>query len=648
MHYDELRNHIEEKGRDRWGAAVDVPKRKGVGKGKQKEIKLEVLLDPLKLVLVPGIFEAAGSEMKQIDFDQVRSGATGIAFCKFEEAVPYIADGKSISIGPLLLLIIGGEQVDGDRLKPIVVPARYHGTEEPVLVNCRAMQLGDIEIKEKNGPAPEVGVLPTRVVRIQIFKDEVDDWKNVSSRPLRHLTETLGALQQCRDGGCDGKCGKFHPTVEENGAESAIIDRWGWRWAKLDGRKCSQDDSEVLSIFLRIPESIFSALIATSGQGGIYVEPRQTTGAGSDPAYAVIWLGGMSAPQVQHLVRTEERISSIARLGSRYGVRTLERYAESVHQKVSPNKPFLKGNVVFVFRIGPVPAGSHRQGLQDAFKQHGWDIKPLHPVNGGNGCAWEVGARQHPPAPVLKLSSGYVTITLIRSTDQQKEKPSIIASTKTIQKIKAAADPSSADATWSTDTKTSGDPWSQWLRQRDAGGGASSGSSTELASKLQSVEERVRQEVSSQLKADLHSIVKDRDDDMGEQSAAQDDRISQLEADIHELQQQGVRVEQWMKKAEEKSELQTRQFDRVEQQIAAQTDFSSRLAQSLESCTTQIGKQHDQITGVTDELHGLKGNLEQTLAGFFSKQTAQIENMLAQGGKTRRSRSRSASRVPNL
>ena len=515
-------------------------------------------------------------------------------------------------------------------------------------MSCRALQLGDVEVCEKNGPAPEIGVLPTRVLRIQIFRDEVEDWKSVSLRPLKHLTDHIGALQLCREAGCDGKCGCFHPTVEENGAESAIIDRWGWRWARLDGRKCSQADSEVLSLFLRVPESAFTSLLESSGHCGVYVEPRQTNGAGTDPAYSVIWLGGMSAAQVRHIVKTEDCISSIARLGTRFGVRTLEKHAEFVHKKVSPTKPFLKGNMAHVFRVGPVPAGSHRQGLQDAFKQHGWDIKPLHPVKGGSGCAWEVGARDHPPAPALRLSSGYVTITHVRSTDQTRDKPVVIASSKTLQRIKSDAGPSQYEASWGTKVKSSGDPWSQWLRQREGPSGVNHGTTPEIVSKIQSVEERVRHEVSSQLKADLKELVKDRDEDMGEQQAVHEERFAQLEADIQILQQQGARVEQWIQDSEQKSSEQSQQLDRVEAQIAAQTDFSTRLAQSLESCTSQISKQHDRISEVSGELQGLKGGIEKSLENLFSKQTAQIESMLAQDKSKQRSRSRSKSNKPSL
>ena len=648
VHYDELRRHVEDRAKEKWGASADVPKRKGSGKGKSKEAKIESLLEPSRLSLVSGIFFANSKEVAQIDVSEVRSGATGIAFCRLESAIPYIADKKSISMSPLMLLIIDGDPVDDDRLKPMTVPACYKGTEEPVLVSCRALQLGDVEVCEKNGPAPEIGVLPTRVLRIQIFRDEVEDWKSVSLRPLKHLTDHIGALQLCREAGCDCKCGCFHPTVEENGAESAITDRWGWRWARLDGRKCSQADSEVLSLFLRVPESAFTSLLESSGHCGVYVEPRQTNGAGTDPAYSVIWLGGMSAAQVRHIVKTEDCISSIARLGTRFGVRTLEKHAEFVHKKVSPTKPFLKGNMAHVFRVGPVPAGSHRQGLQDAFKQHGWDIKPLHPVKGGSGCAWEVGARDHPPAPALRLSSGYVTITHVRSTDQTRDKPVVIASSKTLQRIKSDAGPSQYEASWGTEVKSSGDPWSQWLRQREGPSGVNHGTTPEIVSKIQSVEERVRHEVSSQLKADLKELVKDRDEDMGEQQAVHEERFAQLEADIQILQQQGARVEQWIQDSEQKSSEQSQQLDRVEAQIAAQTDFSTRLAQSLESCTSQISKQHDRISEVSGELQGLKGGIEKSLENFFSKQTAQIESMLAQDKSKQRSRSRSKSNKPSL
>lgn len=53
------------------------------------------------------------------------------------------------------------------------VPAMYRGTNEPIILECTALQLGDQAVYRKiNHQAPEIAVFPTNVFRVHVFKDE--------------------------------------------------------------------------------------------------------------------------------------------------------------------------------------------------------------------------------------------------------------------------------------------------------------------------------------------------------------------------------------------------------------------------------------------------------------------------------------------
>lgn len=49
----------------------------------------------------------------------------------------------------------------------------------------------------------------------------------------------------------------FHPSLEEEGVESGLLDIWAFRWHGYDGSKMPSEKAEVLSVYIRIPESSF-------------------------------------------------------------------------------------------------------------------------------------------------------------------------------------------------------------------------------------------------------------------------------------------------------------------------------------------------------------------------------------------------------
>ena len=242
--YAELQAQIQKKGELRWGADLDIQKRSRT-KNRPAQVPIDKILDSAQIVVPKGHFSDGTDDLCQIKVSELRSGACGVVVLKYEEALPFLQDGKSISTECLLLLIIGKHD-----LHPITtlafhyltLPAHYAGTGEPVLVPCTAVQLGDGMIKEYiDDECPEVDTLPTAVVRFHIYKDEwVANWEELARRPLRQLIEIVPLLQLCKVAQCSEDCGKAHLAVEEQGAESVILDIWGWKWSiAARARRCA-------------------------------------------------------------------------------------------------------------------------------------------------------------------------------------------------------------------------------------------------------------------------------------------------------------------------------------------------------------------------------------------------------------------------
>ena len=289
-----------------------------------------------------------------------------------------------------------------------------------------------------------------------------------------------------------------------------MIDLWGWRWCTLDGTKCKQDSAAVFQLFVRCPESILQDLLRASGTNGIYWEPRQSTGMGPHPDFALIWLTGSSYKQAYHIARTDEKVIGLARLGNRIGLRTYEKHGEAVHLKYCPQKPYLKGNIAFVFKIEPLPYGTQRQSLADILRDWGWSAKPLQAVRGSQGRAWEIGATSKPPAEILQTQHGYLTITLMKDFAATSSPQQIVATQRTKKQIHQDAT-TNVDSPWGSE----GDPWSQWLKKA----ASSSSTSTPPAaltpgaaqSKILEVEKRLQTDVQRQVREQMQEISRDVD-----------------------------------------------------------------------------------------------------------------------------------------
>ena len=92
--YEELRSHIEARGKEQWGASIDIPKRKGRGQTRKNEPALDTLVDPGKLILVKGVLQGGGHEIGQLALSEVRSGAIGAAFCRPDDATHFLQERK--------------------------------------------------------------------------------------------------------------------------------------------------------------------------------------------------------------------------------------------------------------------------------------------------------------------------------------------------------------------------------------------------------------------------------------------------------------------------------------------------------------------------------------------------------------------------
>ena len=290
----ELQAYIQAKTQEKFGTEVTRPKTKKAKAARQGPTILQV--DPKQLLLPSGSFTSAGgAPLAQLDFAEVQAQASRICFCTPVQAAPFLADGKSLRVDALALLItapVPCQEWGLARIADFTFPAIYSPTQEGILIRGALLQLGDEDVQAAVSAMADVECVQTLVCRLSVFRDEFKaPWAALQEAPIRVLINTLPELQICKDPGCNHACNHFHPAVEE--AVSAMFqDVWGRSFSKLAGGKIQASDADVFTAFVRVPESAMSHLFRISAPG-FYVEPRSADGS-THASWSVIWLPGFS------------------------------------------------------------------------------------------------------------------------------------------------------------------------------------------------------------------------------------------------------------------------------------------------------------------------------------------------------------------
>ena len=630
---EELQVHIQDRATTKFGADGDIKRTKKQRDARRPAPSAENI-DTSTLVLPAGIFVTiTGQPVSQIPLTAVQKDASGIAFAHVSEIGHFLQDGKMISTEALGLLVVGKIPDQFNSALPMQttrVPAIYKGTNEPVLLDCVSIQLGDQAIyRKQNASAPTFAVFPTCVFRVHVFRDlwETEfDWDSLVSKPVRSLVSTFGQFRLCRDVNCAGTCELFHPSIEEDGIESGLIDVWGFNWHKLDGAKVPPGKAEVWSVYVRVPESSFNTLHVASGHCGVFFEPRLPDGPGVDAAYAVVWVPQHTLCDIQHRVKTNDFALAACRLGSKYGIRCLAKNQEELHKSLNLKKPFVGCAVKLIYRLEPLPAGTQRQSLADICKTIGWTAKPLQPCKGSQGRAWEIGSEQAPPQQFIEAQHGWVTITKLRDVAPPVKKNDLVATSKTMQHIREGA-PAHVSSAGSSDPWFNGaDPWGNYQ-------GVST--SKPLAPPSQHVQQKfddVEQRLQDSVKASVEQIAS---------RFNSDDRIAAVEHQVQALMTGQSTLESWARDnsvhiAELKSNQESVQavVSQCATTIQSQGATLGQVVQDVAQCSSSLQDQGSALARVAQEVGGLKESLGSQLSSYFEQQSAKLEALLGKKQRT--------------
>ena len=330
-------------------------------------------LDPAKLLIAPGTFQANGNPIAQVPMSSVGPLTHGVVVTTALEAEPYLRNGTKVSSGPLALLILKGPGQTWTSALPqseVVVPCQCVANNEPLLVDVTLVQLGEGFVeKAMDKKTIAVEALDVTTIKLVLYRDEIGEaWPQMVQAPIKYIQQQLPFLKLCRESGCT--CAHWHNEEDVN-ASSAILDVWRRQYMRKTFKPEPAVSAEVYSVCLRIPACLLHRALKASGAGGIFVEPRTEDAKQVHEGYTVIWVPRMSRTDLNHLKQTNPVVIGLARVGDRMGLRAAASNAAKLHDVIRPGSVYLPSGPRMSFLMGPMPFGSERSHVAKAMKDLG-------------------------------------------------------------------------------------------------------------------------------------------------------------------------------------------------------------------------------------------------------------------------------------
>ena len=606
--YEELQTHIASQSLNNKGADGSDRPRKPRKAERKPPSNTSFALTPSRLHVPEAAFvDQVRSPLPQIQLDNLSPTARGVVVVTLAQALPFLKDDKSVSVDALALLTTQEVPSEAHGLLPVVNmrwPAIYAGTQEPILVCGSLIQLGDENVAKANAAGAFPKPIDTILLRVQVYRDQYpDDWSAFIKGPVRSLCYRYPCMQKCNSVGCGASCPKYHSPVDEE-VDSVLLDVFGWRWYKADGKTDNPAAAASFSVLLRVPASAAKAVMDLSGSDGVYVERRADAGTGPHPDHSVIWLPSDSFEAVLHRKRTIEKVLQVARLHHKYGVRVKSADEADVRAAIFPGQTFVACKVTEIYHVGPFPHGSTKKAIQDFLTGRPWIARPLRPVaSAKDGRFWEVGAEQPPPSLIFSMGSVDLTVTHVRSRQHPgAEQPAVLASMRTMKHLQLQG----------SDPWDAADPWKAFL-DSNAKGSVAQSSVAASESKLESLEQRLQASIEKSVRVQFLELQQDADMAESQTEAASQQRILQMETDLTELRAQNQKFESWFKSA---------------------GDQVTALQQQVGSLNSQLQETSQATTSLAAVVGNLQGSWKTDLQTAMDAQFERIESALSKQRRT--------------
>ena len=189
-------------------------------------------VDPALLQLIPDTFvlQNEEGEVHQLKMEDVATHRAGLAFGRVGDVLPFIREGKSLSLDGLAVLTTSRIPPSEQGLLPVMnlrFPLLYVPTQEPILLEGSLVNLGDLTVIRKlETELIETTAIGTSVLKLTQYKDEwTEDWSAVLKSPLKTILQMHPLFTVCSGQRCGGNCQRYHAPVDVE-IDAVVLDVW--------------------------------------------------------------------------------------------------------------------------------------------------------------------------------------------------------------------------------------------------------------------------------------------------------------------------------------------------------------------------------------------------------------------------------------
>ena len=395
-------------------------------------------------------------ELGQLQPHQIGAGCQGVLLVNIQDALPYFALSSPVTNeGAALLIVDHADSRIPTNREIIRVPAQCKATNEPVILTVAMLQLGQKTVM-RNTPSQWVAIkeVDNKVIRVLQFRDQFQgQWQDIADKPVKSIM----ALKP------------FASLAPHN-----ILDVWDRQFTTLRMSKTTPAEAEVFLVNLRVTSDVIPILMGASGNEGLFVEPRSHNGRQPDSEHQIVWLPKKTFAEAVIARQTTTVSTVLARSGDKYGLRVRMDDAEQVHTLHRPDLMFMQGGELKKFRVGPLPYGSTKQSIVNAFQKWGWQARPITPCGQSqdqSGVMWYVQASEPPAYWIFQMQHGDVLVTPETSAGSvaANHPGGIIASSKTIQCLRVPKGANQSKQESQEDPWKHYDPWQSSAKEVSVG-----------------------------------------------------------------------------------------------------------------------------------------------------------------------------------
>lgn len=438
-------------------------------------------------------------------------------------------------------------------------------------------------------------------MKLVLYRDQCPvDWQQVVAHPLKVLLWMLLPLCPCDDPSCEGLCECWHPA-EKAVLSDPLMEVWGRQWLSAAFSHVPATEAEMFSLHVRLPRLLQTLVQTYSGVSGLFTEPRTEDGRQASDQYHVVWTPRADISSLLMQKQTRPTVLGIARVGSKLGLRCRAADAAKLFAELRPGSIYLPAGRKASWLVGPFPFGTLKTSVADTLRDAGWIARPLQTQSAHkhiSGVLYRVQSVTEPPSRKLSMAHGDVLVTRI---DEEK-----IEEQTSMQIVGSARKRSMVSTSHQgVDMLQINDPWARakGVVAQQVGGG-----SPDVVGDL---EEKITAAVVARLDKGKDMEVDEHDDEVAA-------RVSQLEAQMHDMQVQ-----------------QAHMGEALQRQGQEHTAQVNQLHASLQSQRDQLERTlHSNVVSFQEQFAQQERNQEALLNSMFGKQMEQLEALLAKRPRT--------------